>query len=83
MAQEKISVDQIMNLVQALSKEERAELQRRLDASSWSAEWDQLSAKIRARFVAAGEPIPTEEEVMAEVKAVREERKATRAQGSN
>jgi len=83
MAQEKTNVDQILNLVQALSPEERAEFQRRLDASTWGDQWDQLSAKIRSRFAAAGEPVPTEEEVMAEVKAVRQERKAQRAQGSN
>lgn len=83
MAQEKPTVDQILNLVETLTPEERAELQRRLDASTWGDQWDQLSAKIQARFAAAGEPIPTEEEVMAEVKAVREERKARRAQGGN
>lgn len=83
MAQEKTKIDQILNLVQALSPEEKAELQRRLDTSTWGDQWDELSAKIRSRFAAAGEPIPTEEEVMAEVKAVREERKARRAEGSN
>jgi uncharacterized coiled-coil DUF342 family protein len=83
MAQEKTTVDQILKLVQTLSPEERGELQRRLDASTWGDQWDQLSSKIQARFAAANEPIPTEEEVMAEVKAVREERKARRAQGSN
>lgn len=82
MAQEKTTVEQILNLVQALSPEERAELQRRLDASTWSDQWDQLAAKIRSRFAAAGEPIPTEEEIMAEVKAVREEHRGGSAQGS-
>lgn len=83
MAQQKTTVDQILNLVQNLSAEERAELQRRLDASTWGDQWDKLSAKIQARFAAVGEPIPTEDEVMTEVKVVREERKARRAQGGN
>jgi uncharacterized coiled-coil DUF342 family protein len=76
MAQEKTTVEQILRLVETLSPDERADLQRRLDSSTWGERWDQLSAKIRARFEAAGEPVPSEEEVMAEVKAVREERKA-------
>lgn len=83
MAQEKTTVDQILNLAQTLSPDELVELQCRLDASTWGDQWDQLSAKIQARFAAAGEPIPTEEEVLAEVKAVREERKERRVQGSN
>ena len=83
MAQEETTVEQILKLVQSLSPEERADLQRRLDAATWGDQWDELSAKIQARFAAAGEAIPTEDEVMAEVKAVREERKARRAQGSN
>ena len=83
MAQEKITVDQILMLVQTLSPDEREEFQRRLDVSTWGEQWDRLSAKIQARFAAAGEPIPTEDEVMAEVKAVRKERKARRAQGRN
>ena len=83
MAQQKITVDQILKLVQTLSSEERAELQRRLETSTWSEQWDQLSAKIRAQFTAAGEPIPSEEDVIAEVKALRQERKGKRVQGSN
>ncbi len=83
MAQEKTTVDEILKLVQSLSPPERAELQRRLDASSWGDQWDALTAKIRARFAVSGESILSEEEVMAEVKAVRAERKARRAQGSN
>ena len=83
MAQQKITVDQILKLVQTLSSEDRAELQRRLETSTWSEQWDQLSAKIRARFTAAGEPIPSEEDVIAEVKTLRQERKGKRVQGSN
>lgn len=80
MAQEKITVDQIFNLAQALSPEEQAELRRKLD-ESWGDQWDQLTSRIQER--SKDLPPLTDEEIIAEVKAVKEERKARRAEGSH
>lgn len=80
---EKLSLDQVLKLVDELSPDEQEELRSKLNRRSWGQRWEQLSKEVQSRFSAAGVPIPTEEEVMAEVKAVRDERKARRAQSSH
>jgi hypothetical protein len=80
---EKVLFDQMLKLVDQLLPEEQEELRRRLNSKSWGERWDELSKTIRDRFIANGTPIPTDEEIMADVKAVRNERKERLAQGSN
>lgn len=80
---EKVPLDQMLKLVDQLSPEEQEELRRQLNSKTWGERWDELSNTIRARFIANGTPIPTDEEIMADVKAVRNERKERLAQGSN
>ena len=80
---EKVPLDQMLKLVDQLSPEEQEELRRELNSKTWGERWDELSNTIRARFIADGTPIPTDEEIMADVKAVRNERKERLAQGSN
>lgn len=77
--EKKVSLVQVMGLVNQLSPEEQGELRRQLD-ESWKEQWDKLTAKIRER----SETMPplTDEEIIAEVKAVRKERLARRAEGS-
>jgi len=75
--------NQVLKLVDHLSPEERKVLRQKLEDKTWGERWDELSNTIRARFIADGTPIPTDDEILAEVKAVRKERKDRLAQGSN
>jgi transcriptional regulator of heat shock response len=79
----KDTMTQVLKLVAQLSPEELEELRRQLNSRTWGERWDELSNTIRARFIANGIQIPTDEEIMADVKAVRNERKERLAQGSN
>ena len=80
---EHLTVSQLLKLVDKLSPEEQEELRRQLNSKTWHERWDELSNTIRARFIAGGTPIPTDEEIMVDVKAVRNERKNRLAKGSN
>ena len=75
MAQQKpdeyVTLDQVLKLVDQLSPELRGELRRKLD-ESWGERWDKLVSRIRTRCKDL--PTLTDEEIMAEVKAVREAR---------
>ena len=75
----KMSLDQLLHLVGQLPADQQEQLRLSLNGKAWGEEWDLLSQKIQAKFLADGIPIPTEEEVMAEVKAVRNQRKAQSA----
>lgn len=77
--EEKVTLTQVLRLVDQLSPEDQAELRRKLD-QSWSEQWDQLASRIQERC--KDMPPLTDEEIMAEVKIVREQRKAKRAEGS-
>ena len=76
-----VTVNQLLKLVDKLSPEDRQEFYRRLDLKSWAEKWRSLCAKVDAQ----GKHLPplTEQEVFAEMKEIREELKAERAQGSN
>ncbi len=79
----KISIDKILKLVDQLPPAELLELQRKLDDKTWGKQFHQLCDEIEAVRIAKGLPGLTEEEIMAEVKAVREEMKAERAHQSS
>jgi hypothetical protein len=79
---EKISVDKILRLVDQLTPAELLELQRTLDDKTWGQQFHQLCDEIEATRIAKGLPRITEEEIAAEVKAVREEKKIERAHKS-
>ncbi|MGD9684705.1 MAG: hypothetical protein AB7W16_26370 [Candidatus Obscuribacterales bacterium] len=70
--EDKVTLNQILNLVEQLSTEERGELQRKLD-QDWKDKWDALTARVRER--SRDLPPLSDEEIMAEVKAVRQARK--------
>lgn len=76
---EQITVDQVLKLVNQLSPEEQSELRLKLD-ESWEQQWDDLASKIQERC--KGLPPLSDEEIMDEVKAVRETRKGRRAEGN-
>lgn len=75
----KMSLDQVLRLVEQLPADEQEQLRLKLNGKAWGEEWDRLAQKIQDKFQLDGVPIPTEAEVMAEVKAVRNQRKAERA----
>ena len=77
--EEKVTVDQVLKLVDQLSAEEQGKLRHKLD-ESWSAEWRALLKEVDEQNKGT-EPLP-EEEIVAEMKAVREEMKAERARQS-
>jgi len=78
--EEKVTVDQLLKLVGQLSPEEQGKLRRKLD-ESWSTEWRTLFKELDEQN--EGTPPLPEEEIMAEVKAAREEMKAERARKSS
>ncbi|HEY9718283.1 MAG TPA: hypothetical protein V6C69_12495 [Trichormus sp.] len=77
---EKVTLSQVLQLANLLSPEEQGELRRKLD-QSWGEQWDDLAARILER--SSHMPAMTDDEILAEVKAVREQRKAIRAEGSH
>ena len=76
-----VTVNQLLQLVDRLSPEDRQELYRRLDLKSWGDSWRALCAKIDEQN--KNLPSLTEAEIVAEMKAVRRECTDERAQSSN
>lgn len=79
--EDKVSVDQVLKLVNKLSFEERQELYRKLDLKSWGERWRALCAKVDEQN--KNLPSLTEDEMVAEMKAIREDLKAERAQSGS
>ncbi len=79
--EDKVTVDQLLQLVNNLSSDDRQELYRRLDLKSWGEKWRALCAKVDAQ--SKDLPPLTEQDVFVEMKEIRDELKAERAQGSN
>jgi hypothetical protein len=75
------TLNQVMKLVEQLSPEQYAELRRKLDAKSWGQEWRELVKDVENDN--QGEPALSDEEILAEVKAVRTEMMAERARKSS
>jgi hypothetical protein len=80
---DQVSLEQVLQLVERLSVEDQHELRRKLESKSWGHEWRQLQSEIEARRLREGLPALTEEEILAEIKTVKEERRARRVEGSN
>lgn len=79
-SEEKITVDQVLRLVDQLSPEEQGKLRHKLD-ESWSAEWRALLKEVDEQNKAT---LPlSEEEIMAELRDARQEMKAERARKSS
>ncbi|MFA7340953.1 MAG: hypothetical protein WC028_29485 [Candidatus Obscuribacterales bacterium] len=79
-SEEKITVDQVLRLVDQLSPEEQGKLRHKLD-ESWSAEWRALLKEVDEQNK---DTLPlSEEEILAEVKDARQEMKAERARKSS
>lgn len=69
----KVSVDQVLKLVEQLSPSERGELRTKLDAS-WGERWDSLVERVEERN--KGLPQLTEDEIYAEFTEHRREQRA-------
>ncbi|MBP9093696.1 hypothetical protein KBI23_21940 [bacterium] len=79
-SEEKITVDQLLKLVDQLSPEEQGKLRHKLD-ESWSAEWRALLKEVDEQNK---DTLPlSEEDILAEVKDARQEMKAERARKSS
>jgi hypothetical protein len=76
----KVTVDQVLKLVEQLSPTEKGELRNKLD-TSWGERWDSLVAKVDDRN--KGLPLLTEEEIYAEFTEHRREQRTKRAQSSD
>ena len=66
---DKVSIDQVLKLVDKLSAEERQELYRKLDLKSWGERWRALCSKVDEQ----NKDLPplTEDEIVAEMKDIR------------
>ncbi len=76
----KVSVDQVLKLVEQLTPSEMGELRNKLDAS-WGDHWDSLVARVEEHN--KGFPPLTEEEIYAEFTEHRREQRAKGAESSN
>lgn len=80
-AKKKPKMEQILKLVSELSLDEQVELWRKLDAQTWGERWDNLLRRVQERR--RGLPCLTEDEIVSEMKAVRREIWAERAQSGS
>lgn len=74
--EEKVTVEQVLKLVDQLSPEEQGKLRHKLD-ESWSAEWRALIKEVDEQN--KGTPPLSEEEIVTEMKAVRRELKSAQS----
>jgi hypothetical protein len=78
---EKPSVDQMLKLAEQLSPDEREELRLKLGTKSWAERWDALTKRVRERSQQVGRI--SDEEIVAEMKAIKREVWSKRAESGN
>jgi len=78
---DKSRMEQVLKLVAQLSPDELVELGRRLNAKSWGIEWRALCGEVDEQ--SKDLPPISEEEVAQEMRSIKEELKAERAQYGN
>jgi hypothetical protein len=78
--EERSIVGQVLSLANQLTPDELAEVRRKLNAKAWGQEWRALCKEVDEHN--KGKLQLSDEEIAAEVKAVREEMKAERARQS-
>jgi hypothetical protein len=74
-------IEQVLQLVEQLPPDEQIELWRKLDIKTWGKRWDELVKRIQERR--RNLPPLTDEEIVAEMKSIRREVWAERAEGDN
>ena len=78
---DKVTVEQVLKLIDRLSASEQSGLLNKLEAKAWHKEWNTLLKLVDDQN--ADQPTLSEQEIMTAVKEVREEMKAERAQNSS
>ena len=69
--EERITLDQIFNLVEQLSHEERMKLRAKLDSRTWAERWDCLVKKVRQQ--SKDLPPISDDEIVEQMKEIRRE----------
>ena len=69
--EERMTLDQIIPLVNKLTPEVRQQLLCRLEFQAWDEQWDQVKKQLEERHATKGLPTPTDEDIHAEFDARR------------
>ncbi|MBU6455897.1 MAG: hypothetical protein KGS72_29265 [Cyanobacteria bacterium REEB67] len=77
----KLSVEQVLELVDGLSPDEQERVRAKLNSKSKAERWEALCSKVQSQCEAL--PPITEAEILADMKEIRNELKAERAQSSH
>jgi len=77
----KLSVEQVLELVEWLSPDEQERVRAKLNSKSKAERWEALCRKVQSQ----GEALPpiTEADILSDMKEIRTELKAERAQSSH
>lgn len=78
---DKVTLDQVLKLVHQLPADEQEKLRGKLNSKSKAERWQALFNKVQSQSKEL--PVLSDQEILADVKAIREELKAERAQGAN
>ena len=78
--EEQSTLNQVLKLVDSLSSDEQEQLRQDLSNRTWGQRWDALVKKVQEQ--SRNLPPVTDEEIVAEMKAIRREVLAGRAQSS-
>ncbi|MBX9721836.1 MAG: hypothetical protein K2X81_10615 [Candidatus Obscuribacterales bacterium] len=79
--EEQITLDQVLKLVDKLTPEEQVVLRKKMSDKTWGQEWRALCKEIDEQN--KDKPALSEDEIVAEVKTIRNEIKAERAESGN
>jgi len=79
--EEQVTLEQVLTLVDKLPITEQEQLRKNLSNRTWGQRWRQLVKDVEEDN--KGLPALSEEEIIAEMKAIKEEIRAERAKGSN
>jgi len=79
--EDETTFEQVLRLVDELTPQQREVVRLKLDDKTWGDEWRDLCSEVDERN--KGQTPLSEEEIVAEIKAIRKELKAKRAEGSN
>ena len=79
--EEQITLEQVLTLVDKLPPTEQEKLRKNLSNRTWGQRWRQLVKDVEED--SKGLPALSEEEIVAEMKAIKDEVRAERAKGSN
>ena len=79
--EDNVTLDQVLKLVNQLPADEQEKLRAKLNSKSKAERWQALFTKVESQSKEL--PLLSDQEILADCKAIREELKAERAQGGN